>query len=79
MIKRPMTARERLKRDLNIAASEALYRYMWPTEIRGMSRHPCPGKTPFFPNKPCTSPGAHDGSYRCGADHYYFHTNHGQS
>lgn len=73
-MRRPPTERERLARRLNIAAYEALRAVGYPAEVRGFSRHPCPGtQSPIYP---CHAPDAWDGSHGCSANHRYRHTNH---
>lgn len=60
----PDTASAILRARINMAASEALFRYVWPTEIRGSSRYPCPGGG--MTANPCY----------CGTSHIHWHTNH---
>lgn len=55
------------------AVSEA---WTYPKAIMGIVRMPCPGDNPYYPNKPCTAPGAWVGSYGCGANHVHYTTNH---
>lgn len=63
----PDTARAILRARINMAASEALFRYVWPTEIRGFTRVPCPGDG---------HDGAWTGSWSCGVGHVHWNTNH---
>jgi hypothetical protein len=60
----PDTERAKLRARVNIAASEALYRWQRPDEIKGSTSYPCPGGG--MTGNPCY----------CGASHVHYYTNH---